>query len=59
MKVTILDGCICCGACESICSDVFSIEDTAIVNEAAVAANADAVREAADACPVSVIEIEE
>ena len=33
MKVTISDGCICCGACESICSEVFSIEDTAVVNE--------------------------
>lgn len=58
MKVRVEDGCIACGACESICSDVFSVEDIAVVNEANVAANADAVKEAADACPVSVIVVE-
>ena len=55
MKVTIEDGCIGCGACESICDAVFTVEDTVIVNEAAIAANEDSVKEAADACPVSVI----
>ena len=55
MKVRIEDGCIACGACESICDAVFSVEDTVIVNEANIAANVDAVKEAADACPVSVI----
>lgn len=59
MKVIIEDGCISCGACESICDAVFSIEDIAVVNEAAVADNIDAVKEAVDACPVSVIVIEE
>ena len=58
MKVRIDDGCIACGACESICSDVFHVEDAAVVDEDAVDANIDAVREAADACPVSVIIIE-
>ena len=58
MKVTIEDGCIACGACESICPDVFSIEDTAIVNESAIAANEDSVKEAADACPLSVIKVD-
>ena len=29
MKVTIEDGCIACGACESFCSDVFKVEDVA------------------------------
>ena len=57
MKVTISDGCICCGACESICSEVFSIEDTAVVNDAAVAAHESSVKEAADSCPVGAIEI--
>lgn len=59
MKVRIEDGCIACGACESFCADVFSVEDKAVVNEANVEANADAVKEAADACPVSVIVVEE
>lgn len=58
MKVKVNDGCIACGACESVCDAVFSIEDVAVVNEAAVAGNEDCVKEAADACPVGVIEIE-
>ena len=58
MTVKIEDGCISCGACESICDAVFSIEDKAVVDEAAVADNADSVKEAADACPVAAIEIE-
>lgn len=58
MKVRIEEGCITCGACESICDAVFKVEDTVIVNEAGIAGNEDAVKEAADACPVSVIIIE-
>ena len=57
MKVTISDGCICCGACEFICSEVFYIEDMAVVNEAAVSAHEDSVKEAADSCPVGAIEV--
>lgn len=55
MNVRVEDSCIACGACESICDAVFSIEDRAVVNEAAVAGNEDAVKEAADACPVQAI----
>ncbi len=58
MNVKIEDGCIACGACESICDAVFSIEDVAVVNADAVAGNEDCVKEAADACPVSVIVVE-
>lgn len=58
MSVTITDDCIACGACESICDAVFSIEDKAVVNESAVAANADSVKEAAESCPVSAIIVE-
>lgn len=58
MNVKIEDSCIACGACESICDAVFSVEDKAVVNEAAVADNIDAVKEAADACPVGAIVIE-
>ena len=46
MTVKVNDSCIGCGACESICSEVFSIDGIAQVNEAA------------DACPVSAIEVE-
>ncbi len=58
MNVKVNDSCIACGACESICDAVFSVEDVAKVNEAEVAANEDCVKEAADACPVGAIEIE-
>jgi ferredoxin len=58
MTVKVNDSCIGCGACESICDAVFSIEDKAVVNESAVADNIDAVKEAADACPVAAIEVE-
>ena len=57
MNVTIEDSCIACGACESICDAVFSIEDKAVVNAAEVEANADAVKEAAAACPVEAITV--
>ena len=58
MKVTIEDSCIACGACESICDTVFTIEDKAVVNEAAIAGNEDCVKEAADSCPVQSIIVE-
>ena len=58
MKVKIEDGCIACGACESICEAVFTVEETVVVNEAGIAGNEEAVKEAADACPVSVIIVE-
>jgi ferredoxin len=58
MSVKIEDGCIGCGACESICEAVFTVEDIAVVNEAAVADNMGCVKEAADACPVNVIVVE-
>jgi len=58
MNVKIEDGCIACGACESICDAVFTVEDVVIVNESAVADNIDCVKEAADACPVGVIVVE-
>ena len=58
MNVTISDDCIACGACESICGDVFSDEDKAVVAHGSVAANEDGVKEAADACPVGAIVVE-
>lgn len=58
MNVKVEDSCIACGACESICEAVFTVEDVAVVNESAVADNIDCVKEAADACPVGAIIIE-
>ena len=57
MNVTVNDSCIGCGACESICDAVFKVEDKAVVESSAVAANEDCVKEAAEACPVSAIEV--
>ena len=58
MTVTIEDSCIACGACESICDAVFSVEDKATVNAANIAGNEDAIQGAAGACPVSAIIVE-
>ena len=59
MKVIIEDGCIGCGACESFCPDVFKVEDVCTVDESKIAGNEGTVKDAADACPVSVINVQE
>ena len=59
MKVTIEEGCIGCGACESFCADVFKVEDVCTVVEENIAGNEDSIKDAADACPVSVINVAE
>ena len=58
MKVTVEDGCIACGACESFCPEVFKVEDVATADNAKVAGNEAAVKDAADGCPVGVITVE-
>ncbi len=57
MNVTINDSCIGCGACESICDAVFHVEDKAEVVATGIAGNEECVQEAANACPVSAIEV--
>lgn len=57
MNVKINDSCIGCGACESICDAVFTVDGVASVKEAGIAGNEDCAKEAAEACPVSAIEI--
>lgn len=57
-KVRIIPGCISCGTCEAICPAVFKVEGTAFVhNHDAVKDHEDDVDEAAEMCPVSVIEV--
>ena len=58
MKVTVEDGCIACGACESFCPEVFKVEDVATADNSQLDGNEDAVKEAAESCPVGVITIE-
>jgi ferredoxin len=58
-KVTIEDGCIACGVCETICPEVFKVDDVAIVlKDADLSANEAKIMEAAGACPVTVIKVE-
>jgi len=59
-KVWIEEGCTVCGLCEDICPDVFELDDdTAIVKEDAdFSANEEDIKEAAENCPVEVIQYE-
>ncbi len=59
-NVKIVPGCISCGSCEAICPKVFEVKDIAYVKKG-VDFNtvADDVREAADMCPVNVIQVED
>ena len=58
-KIWIERGCTACGLCESICPEVFTVEDEAIVNpDVNFDAYADQIKEAAESCPVEVIKYE-
>lgn len=60
MKVHVNSNCISCGLCVSTCPDVFLITDggTAGVYSQEVPPELEgAVQQAADACPVSAIEV--
>lgn len=60
MQVWIVSGCTSCGLCESICPEVFLVEDEAVVNLGVdYDEYKDQIIEAADNCPVSVIEYDE
>jgi ferredoxin len=59
MHVKVVDGCIACGVCESITPEVFTVLETSVVDNSQVPGHEDECREAAEACPVSVIKIEE
>ncbi|MCF8332384.1 MAG: ferredoxin [Bacteroidales bacterium] len=59
-KVWIEEGCTSCGVCEDLAPEVFKMEDEAEVIEGAdLQANEDLIREAAEECPVEVIQFEE
>ncbi|MGI6108840.1 MAG: ferredoxin [Eubacteriaceae bacterium] len=62
MEVLIKDGCISCELCTETCPEEFEMgpEGTAVViHEDVPTELEDSVGEAADQCPVSVIEIED
>ncbi|BDF57534.1 ferredoxin [Christensenellaceae bacterium] len=55
------DGCIGCGVCESICPEVFRMAEDGLAEVYADVTPEleSSVREAADSCPVGVIEVED
>jgi ferredoxin len=54
-------GCIGCGLCESICPEVFRLDDEGLAEayDEVTPSNEESALEARDSCPVSVISIEE
>ncbi|MCH5205148.1 MAG: ferredoxin [Oscillospiraceae bacterium] len=60
MKVVVdRDGCIGCGVCAEVCPQVFRIADDGLSEVIAKPdGNEDAVREAAESCPVEVIHVD-
>jgi ferredoxin len=59
-KVWIEEGCTSCGLCESICPEVFLVEDLATVVEGVNYLDYEKqIKEAADSCPVGVIQYSE
>ena len=61
MKATISEECISCGLCVDICPDVFEMgTERAQVKMTSIPGNfEEAVRQAADECPVSAITVEQ
>jgi ferredoxin len=58
-KVWIEKGCTACGLCESICPEVFTVEDEAQVkSDVKFDGYSDLIIEAAESCPVEVIKYE-
>ena len=60
MKANVIEGCISCGLCASVCPEVFRMNDENVseVYHQPTPEQEDATQEAADGCPVSVIELE-
>ena len=58
MKIEIVPGCIGCGMCETICSEVFSVgEVVGLIVGADIKSHEESVRKAIDICPIQVIKI--
>lgn len=60
MKATVNQSCIGCGLCISACPGVFTLADTGVaVGVSFPAPLWDAVQQAAQACPVGAIQVDE
>jgi len=57
-KVKINPGCVSCGACQSVCGEVFEIKGISQVRpQADLNINEQEIKEAVKACPVGCIEV--
>ena len=61
MKANVTEECIACELCVQMCPEVFEMGDeyAEVKTDPVTDEHADAVREAADACPTSAIEVED
>lgn len=61
MKAKVIEGCISCGLCMSVCPEVFRMSDEGVseVYAQPTENNEADAREAAEGCPVNVIVVEE
>ena len=60
INVKIVPGCISCGTCEAVCPAVFEVKGIAEVRpNPDLVTHGELVKEAADICPVNVIQVEE
>lgn len=63
MRVTIEDSCTACGLCVEVCPTVFELENDGDIARVKVdeipTDQEDAVREAADGCPVDAIQVKD
>jgi ferredoxin len=58
-KLWIENGCISCGVCVDTAPEVFEMQDVAVVQKGTdFNQNEDAIKEAAESCPVEVIKYE-
>jgi ferredoxin len=60
MQVNVTEECIGCELCVGICEDVFEMGDDGLAHVKAGAdleSNGDAIRDAAEQCPVDAIEV--
>lgn len=57
-EVKINSGCIACGTCSAVCSEVFQVNSISQVKQDVQLQDyKDCIQEAADMCPVNVIEV--
>ena len=55
-----MPGCISCGTCQAVCPEVFEVKPTSMVKSGAdFVENDEPIREAAEICPVSVIDVKD